>query len=353
MNNIFFLHSISPIGGVETFLYEIALKYGDSHDITVMYIDGDPNQIARLQQHVRTKRWDRQKRYKCKKLFFGYNTDIAKYVEADDYYFTMHCDYLEQNLPLPWLPEGCHVLAVGEAVRRNGMKKFGIDIDLCYNPIVPPKPRKVLHLITASRLSPEKGARRMEILCRALEHANIPFTWEVFTNDLPIWKSDNVIYRTARLDIADYIADADYLVQLSDTEGYSYSILESLCMGTPVIVTDIPPVPDLKIENGVNGFVLPLSMTEADIPVEAIYAGLPPFKYVPRKDGYSKLLAPGKGDYEEEMKKPTKVRTKVIYFDVVLNQKMMPGDEQTVLRKRAEHLEDRGFVEILEDDPAV
>jgi glycosyltransferase involved in cell wall biosynthesis len=45
---------------------------------------------------------------------------------------------------------------------------------------------------------------------------------------------------TPRLDIRDYIADADYLVQLSDTEAWSYSVLESLSLGTPVITTPIP-----------------------------------------------------------------------------------------------------------------
>ena len=41
MKNLFYLHNISPIGGVETFLYEIALKYGKAYDITIMYKNGD------------------------------------------------------------------------------------------------------------------------------------------------------------------------------------------------------------------------------------------------------------------------------------------------------------------------
>lgn len=353
MKNLFYLHNISPIGGVETFLYEIALKYGKDYDITVMYKQGDPEQVARLQKLVRTKRWDGQRKYKAEKVFFGYNSDIAFAVEAKEYYFVMHCDYKVQNLPLPKMPEGTHVLAVSEGVKRGAEEKFGIPVEVCYNPIVVPKPRKVLRLITASRLSPEKGAKRMEILCRALEKAGIPFVWEVYTYDHPQWKSDNMVYRTPRLDITDYIADADYLVQLSDTEGYSYSIIEALSVGTPVIVTDIPPLPDMQVKDGVNGFVLPLSMTEKDCPVDAIYAGLQPFNYKPRADGYKKLLAPGKGDYEAQMKKPTRVRTRVIYLDVLLDRRMEPGDEQTVTRERAEYLEDRGFVEILDDDLAV
>ena len=49
-----------------------------------------------------------------------------------------------------------------------------------------------------------------------------------------------------------YIANSDYLVQLSDTEAWSYSVLESLCLGTPVIVTPIPCFIEMGIENGKN-----------------------------------------------------------------------------------------------------
>lgn len=350
MKNLFYLHTISPIGGVETFLYEIALKYGKDYDITIMYKNGDPEQISRLQKLVRTKKWDGVKRFECEKLFFGYNSGIAFYVDAKEYYFVMHCDYKAQNLPLPNLPEGTHIMAVSEAVKRGAEEKFGIPVEVLYNPLVPPKPRRVLHLVTASRLSAEKGGKRMEILCRALEDAGIPFTWEVFTNDILPWKSENVIIRRPRLDITDYVADADYLVQLSDTEGYSYSIIEALSMNKPVIVTPLPCNPDMRIEDRVNAFVLPFDMSE--LPVEEIYNGLPPFKYTLRKDGYSALLAKGTSNYEEEMGLPTRIRTKIFYQDLVLDRLMTPGEEQTVERRRAEYLEDRGLAEII-DDPAV
>jgi hypothetical protein len=39
------------------------------------------------------------------------------------------------------------------------------------------------------------------------------------------------------LNIRNYIADADYTVQLSDTEAYCYTMIESLLLKTPVIVT--------------------------------------------------------------------------------------------------------------------
>ena len=61
-----------------------------------------------------------------------------------------------------------------------------------------------------------------------LNAAGIPYLWTIFTNDFRVIKNDNIIYMQPRLDIIDYIANADYLVQLSDCEAYCYSVVESL-----------------------------------------------------------------------------------------------------------------------------
>lgn len=61
-----------------------------------------------------------------------------------------------------------------------------------------------------------------------LNAAGIPYLWTIFTNDFRAIKNDNIIYMQPRLDIIDYIANADYLVQLSDCEAYCYSVVESL-----------------------------------------------------------------------------------------------------------------------------
>ena len=44
----------------------------------------------------------------------------------------------------------------------------------------------------------------------------------------------------------------DMASQLRDTEGYPYSLLEALSLGTPVIVTDLPSNPDSQVVDGVN-----------------------------------------------------------------------------------------------------
>ena len=53
-------------------------------------------------------------------------------------------------------------------------------------------------------------------LGRLLTEAGIPYQWTIFTNNKQETENNNVVYLSPRLDISNYIADADYLVQLSD-----------------------------------------------------------------------------------------------------------------------------------------
>ena len=59
---------------------------------------------------------------------------------------------------------------------------FNMDVETMYNPYTVKKPRKVLHLISATRLSPDKGYNRMLILADALEKADIPYLWMIYTD---------------------------------------------------------------------------------------------------------------------------------------------------------------------------
>ena len=105
-------------------------------------------------------------------------------------------------------------------------------------------------------MTPEKGVDRMKLFAKALDDARIPFTWEIFTTGSSArFDSPNVFLRPSRLDVRPHIAAADYLVQLSDTEGYPYSVLEALCLGTPVIVTDFPSARELQLVDRVNSFI--------------------------------------------------------------------------------------------------
>ena len=345
MKNIFYWPYINCIGGVETFLYELAKKYGKDYDITLYYGSGDKEQLRRLKKLIRVKKYNGE-HIKCEKAFFGWCTDILDNVEADEYYQMLHADYKAQNMKPCRDPRITAYLGVSQAVCDTFKETFGLPARLCYNPLTVEKPRKMLRLISATRLTREKGGHRIAQLAEALEKENIPYTWEIFTNSLQDKVSNtnpNLVFRDVRLDIRDNIADADYLVQLSDTEAYSYSVIESLALGTPVIVTPWPCIKDLGVIDRVNGFVLPFGMD--NIPVKEIYKGLKKFKYEIRPDCFDELLAPGDSTYEEEKNALVRVRCKAYYFDIVLQDYQRPGMEQEVTQERADKLCDLGVAE--------
>lgn len=342
--NVFFWSFFNAIGGAETFIYEIAKKYGKTHDITILYKTGDPNQISRLKPLVRVRRW-KGERIKCEKLFFGLNGEIIDYAEADEYIQMIHADYNAQKLYPCTDPRVTRYISCSQAAVDGLFKRSGKESELSYNPITVTKPKKMLRLISATRLTKEKGGQRIQTFAEALEQHGIPYTWEIFTTGPLLFENKNIVIRNPRIDILENIAAADYLVQLSDTEGYSYSILESLCIGTPVIVTDFPSAYE-QVTDGINGFILPMDMSR--IPVEQIYKGLKKFKYTPHEDRWGEILVPGKGNYEEERTLQVKVRCKQYYYDVVLKRYQTVGDEQVVDVERADKLVELGVVDYAE-----
>ena len=105
-------------------------------------------------------------------------------------------------------------------------------------------------------------------LAQELKKANIKFRWTIFT-DLDLYNQkpfelEEIVYMKPSYDFWDYIKEADYGVQLSDTEGYSYFINECLQYGTPIIVTDFPSVYE-SVKNEFNGYILDMNLKNLDI----------------------------------------------------------------------------------------
>ena len=163
-------------------------------------------------------------------------------------------------------------------------------------------PQKVLHLISATRLTKEKGKDRIIKLAELLDKARIPYLWTIFTNDVNTINNPNIVYMQPRLDIIDYIADADYLVQLSDDESFCYSVVEALSVDTPVIVTDCPVFKELGVVDGKNGWICDFDMSNVDVQkiydLGIKYSKQCTFNYNVPKDTWGEELIKGKKEYK-------------------------------------------------------
>lgn len=296
MNNIIYFSMINSIGGVESFFYYLVKKYQD-YDITIYYKTGDIKQIRRLQKLCKVVKYTGEK-IKCKRAFFNYTIDIIDKVEAEDYYSIIHCDYNKVHFSPVVHPKINHYIAVSKLAADSFEEKTGIKPEVIYNPVVLDKPKKILHLISATRLTKEKGRERMVTLGKLLDNARIPYVWTVFTDSSNLIDNPNIIYMQPKLDISSYIADADALVQLSDCEAFGYSIVEALMLGTEVIVTDLPVLKELGVKDGENAYICNFDMSNVD--VEKIYNNPLKFKYEPPKDTWGDTLIKGKREYKVE-----------------------------------------------------
>lgn len=349
LKNVIYFTNFNICGGVETFCYEMGLKYGKDFDITVMYKNGDPAMLAHIAEVARVIKYRPGDKVVCDTFIFGYGwePDMFEVLEAKEIIQTFHADYVCRHLnPCPD-KRITHRFGVADNTTKGIREHYpwAADIETMYNPYTPKKPRKVLRLISATRLSAEKGMNRMIAFADALDKKKVPFHWEIYTDIHREFPNKSVAVMPSRLDVLDFIAAADYLVQLSDTEGYSYSIVEALSVGTPVICAEIPVAQENGVIDGKTGFILPFDMSR--IPIKQICKGLKKFEYKPRESHYEQYLVKGKAQFEDDKGGNCEIRCKKRYFDIELNDYQMPGDKQTVTWERADKLVQLGVVEVI------
>lgn len=339
--NILYFDNINSIGGVEQYFYYLAKKYS-KYDITIIYSTGDEKQIKRLRELVRVKQFTGQ-RIKCKKAFFNYSKQIIDYVDAKEYIEVIH--YVPDETDKPILhPKITKYLGVSQLVCDRFKELTGVECKLAYNPVEIDQPRRVLTLVSATRLTWEKGKRRYLKLAEALDRENIPYIWYVFTNDTNSIDNEHIIYMKPSLNAIDYMAMADYVVSLSDKESFGIMINEALKVGTPIICTDIEVLKELGIENGKHGYIVDLDMN--NIPVKDIYTKIPKFKYEPPKDTWNKYLDHTRSKYEKEKKQKQKVIFKRSIYYNPHQKEYKKGQEYMLENKVIDELLEYGDIEL-------
>lgn len=271
--NAYYFRVISKIGGIESHLFYIAQKYGQ-YDITVFYKEADPLQLMRLRRYVKCVEVKPDDRVICENLFCCFNREILDQCEAKNKYLVLHGDYAEltkfNERQMEWLPIDKRIdkyLGVSQTVCDSWEKLTGIHAEFIGEPVMIGKPKKVMRLISATRLTSEKGWERMKRLATGMASQGISFLWFVFSDTVKKEDVPGVVFLPSRLDISEILPGFDALVQLSDSEGFCLSAAEALLCGVPVIVTDCPVFKELGL-NDTNSVRLPFDME--DIPYDKI-----------------------------------------------------------------------------------
>lgn len=247
--------------GYITWLIEIGKAFQD-FDITLLYTEINDITKKRLSKYFNCIQYNPSKNYTCDRLIttystYYYPTNIYCLEESSVFIHGNMSDFVDARKFSEDLYD--RYIAVSKTSKRKAMGYFPTNnIEYIYNPYTFDKNEinPHLRLVSAIRNAPEKGINRIKKIAQILDEENIPYTWLIFTDRLEP-NQGGLIFREAVTNVIDYIADSDYLVQVSTSEAFSYSINEALCANTKVITTKLPSVRELQIKDGVEGIIIP------------------------------------------------------------------------------------------------
>ena len=262
--------------GIETWISTFYKNFKDKYNISILAKNFTSSKVDETLPIIK---WNENEKYNADILFImHFNINVPSNINSIKKYFVLHGD--PRHLKIPEENKTDNFFTVSSKCQQWLKEKYNLDSVCVENYIYPYKPKKVLNLISCSRINAIKGCFRMTTLSEVLYKNGISFNWinyapmdavQNFNLSQLKWKHILPHPSVSHEQLMDYIASADYFVQLSDHESYCYGVNESLYFGPPVIVTDIEIFS--HVINGYNGYKLDLDMKK--IPIDDIVNDIP------------------------------------------------------------------------------
>lgn len=369
---IIYISNWNTIGGVETFVENFCKRMNKHFDITLLYDKIDSIELPiDLSSHCKIENIDKTKTYESDYFINSTAWGFSPYdnIKASKVVQIVHADYTHVianwNFKYVRHKSVTHHVAVGQLVEQAFNKVCApnkidkIIYNLLDNTIkLGKKPRnKVLNLITVSRLSGEKGFDRMLKLAKLLTESKIDYLWTVYGNHNnphcnkivnQFKPHPNVVFKGIIKNPIPEIHKADYLVQLSDTEGFAYSVYEALQCKTPCIITPFASGNE-QIQHGVNGYIVPFDMD--GINLTEITTKIPvvkEFKEIGSEKSWIDFLEKAElKSKPEKLKGIASVKASKKYFDTELKRNVMVNEVLEVNLNRLKQLADGNVCELI------
>ena len=338
---VMYVEFANKVGGIPTFIYNWCKHMAEYYDILVLYGDLDIMQTSKLSKIVRVMKNDGSP-IVCDTFILNRLTDkVPKNVICKKTIQICHA-CVQRNYRIP--QDRDYLVNVSKSAKESWGEESKQGIVIHNFSYVECKP--VLFLVSATRVgTTDKGDNdnRMRKLAELLENNGIKYIWLNFSDKRLSGMPESFINMPASTDIHGYIAKADYLVQLSDAEAYSMSILEALCLNTAVIATPFPSLFEEGFQEGVNGYVVPFNM--AFDPKKLL--NVPEFEFEYDNDSiikqWRKILGNKnlKRNYHPQRK--ICIICKRAYFDMVLGRHISVGEKLMVTNERADIICNAGY----------
>lgn len=320
---------LHDIGGIETFVFQFVQMFPE-YDIAIM-----SNRVPE-ETRKRVKVYTTETQVSCETLIMVRITD-KKIPSSVNYKRIVRTVHACKSDPSWMIPNDADVVVhVSEASKRS----FDSDGIVIHNPLKKSS-KRALTLVSATRIpgaDKGKNLERMVKLAKMLNEEGIPFIWLNFS-DNPIPNAPKGMVNVGAFqDIQPYIARADYLVQLSDQEGFCYSLAEALINQTAVICTPFETTKELNVMDGVNGYVVPFDM-KFDVKRLLAVPECPAYPYGKDIKKKWKRVLTSKATLREM------VEVKILhpYFDVALDRHLQPGETVQMTKSRAVLIKEKGF----------
>lgn len=330
------------VGGISTVIYNFCQYMREYYDIMVLYEQMDNIQIEKLSEIVRVEKWNKNEEIYCDTLILNRLTDkIHKNVHFRQSIQICHaCRQINYRIP----KDRDILINVSEAAKKSWGEESEEGIVIHNMSYV--NSEKCLILVSATRVNAvDKGEndQRMRKLANMLESSGIKYLWFNFADGFLRNMPDTFINMPAKANIHPYIEKADYLVQLSDAEAYSMSILEALSLNTAVLATPFPSLFEEGFEEGVNGYTIPFDMS---FDVKKLL-DVPVFQFKSDNDAIIKqwreILGKTKPQKTYKPQKLTSIVCTHKYFDTEINRNVRVGEHLKVSEQRAAKICGAGY----------
>lgn len=271
MRIIIYSKVIRKVSGVQTFELAFLQEFSKWAKITIVYDVGDESKLREFAKYADIVKNQRQE-IECDICIFSSIAHENHRIKANRYIQVCHMDFYAWRVRYHPKPEVEHV-AVSETVRESLKVNYGLESTVISNLLPKMDIKKVLRLMTATRIDQGKGIERVIQLIEKLKANGRPFIYQIFGEGTTTYTNmikdkvkniPEVHFVGGKNDIQSYILGNHYLVQLSDSEGFCYSVHESLQAGVPVIVTNWTGVEE-TVHDGVNGHILNMDLSNLDV----------------------------------------------------------------------------------------
>lgn len=358
---VIYRKDIPAVGGIGTFMKHFIDRLSDQYDITILCRSIYCTHYKDFTDRVRVIT-DTVKMPSGKLMIVSGSSGSSQKIVCDTLIVPSFLDLLPSNVTAGQIVRMCHACKTDSSweipkdydhlvfVSETAMRSHGVeDGKVIHNMNAAPKD-KALILVSATRFpAPDKGkiAERMRTLAKMLNDKGLPYIWLNFADGKMDDPPKN-FYNMGPTDrMPEIIKAADYLVQLSDSECWSYSCLEALMAGTPLICTPFPSVYEMGAKDKVNAHIIPFDM---DFDVD-ILKKVPHFYYDydndTIRDEWIRILGDTKPSHDYEPQRYVMTKVEVPYYDLTLERDMRPGEQAMMRSDRAKTLEDQHFIKIM------